>query len=100
MISIETESLLTLNEARRLAWMRGRNGNSVALETINRWRLRGIRGVLLESVKIGGTVFTSNEATLRFISQLNADRRADPAPIPRRREIATADKKLDDAGIS
>lgn len=100
MIDVQKEQLRTLNAARRLPWMRGRAGNSLSLDTLNRWRLRGIRGVVLETVKIGGTVYTSDEATLRFIDKLNGQN--GPAPRPstqRRRAIADADRRLDDAGI-
>ena len=68
-----------------------------------RWRLRGIRGVKLETIKIGGRRFTSAEALARFIEQSTAA--ADGLPLPtrtnRQREAAIrrAERELDGLGI-
>jgi hypothetical protein len=40
--------------------------------TVHRWRLRGIAGVKLETLKIGGRRFTSKEAIERFINASTA----------------------------
>ena len=40
--------------------------------TVQRWALHGIRGVRLETVRIGGSVYTSREALSRFIERTNA----------------------------
>ena len=99
-IDLKTEKLITTNKARRLPWMRGRDGRDVSLETMNRWRLRGLRGVILESLRCGGTIYTSEEATLRFLERLNPTEPSMPHPATHRAaERSAAEKKLDDAGI-
>jgi hypothetical protein len=40
--------------------------------TLQRWALHGIRGVQLETIRIGGSVYTSREALARFIERTNA----------------------------
>lgn len=40
--------------------------------TVQRWISRGIRGVKLETVRIGGSVYTSREALARFIERTNS----------------------------
>lgn len=105
MIDPQSETLKTKNEARRLPWMKGRYGNAVSLATLDRWMTRGVGGVVLESCRIGGTTYTSDEATLRFLDRLNgADQNGAGQPDTRpashrRQQIARADRRLDDAGI-
>jgi len=100
MIDAQTETLRTMNAARRLPWMKGRTGNDVSLCTLTRWSSRGIRGVVLETIKIGGTTYTTDEATLRFIERLNTEGQSAARPTTRRRrDIAAADARLDAAGI-
>jgi Protein of unknown function (DUF1580) len=95
-----TEKLIPTNKARRLPWMRGRDGRDVSIETMNRWRLRGLRGVVLESLRCGGTIYTSEEATLRFLERLNAPESPVSRPTTQRiAERSVAEKKLDKAGI-
>lgn len=54
------EELITLANARTL--LPGRP----SIPTLWRWRSRGVRGRVLESVVIGGRVYTSREALRRF----------------------------------
>ena len=50
------------------------------VSTLHRWRLRGVRGIRLETLLIGGKRFSSREAITRFIVALNAsDAPAAPA---------------------
>lgn len=60
MISIETETLLTLREAAKSL------PNRPHISTVHRWRLRGVRGVKLETCLLGGSRVTSREALTRF----------------------------------
>ena len=72
-----TEKLRSFAEAAgRLPALRA--GKSVNPSTVWRWTTRGVRarnGVLvrLESIKVGGTCCTSDEALLRFFHALSAD---------------------------
>lgn len=40
--------------------------------TLHRWRLKGVSGVQLETVRVGGRRFTSREAVRRFIERSTA----------------------------
>ena len=85
MIDPTVEKVVPLNRARI-------PGNP---HTATRWRwcLSGLKGgVKLESIKIGGVRYTSQEAVGRFIARLNADQPdAVPEPPNRRTEKAEAE---------
>ncbi len=72
-----TETLRPFAEAaRRLPALRG--GRPVNVTTVWRWATRGVRGrggvtVQLESIKVGGTCCTSDEALARFFQALTVD---------------------------
>jgi len=94
MIDVTTEQLLTLSEAAAL--LPGRP--SVA--TLWRWRTRGAHGRRLESVVLGGKVFTSREALQRFAEQRGGvDAPTVRTPHQRERDIRKAEAELNDAGI-
>src|SRR5437763_17041592 len=98
MIDIHTETLFRLRDARNLAWLKGRRGGRVDLSTLRRWSLRGIRGAVLETVRIGGSVFTSADAVERFVSTLRAPGQVASHPDGHRLgRIAAADHQLDKA---
>jgi len=63
-----SETLLTLPSATMC--VPGKSTVSVA--TMQRWRKRGVRGVVLETILIGGSRYTSLQAISRFIDALNA----------------------------
>jgi hypothetical protein len=96
MIDRHAEQLLTLAAA--AADLPGRNGKpTAAYATVYRWARRGIAaGPRLESLRIGGQIFTSREAMDRFLAACAAA--AEPAerkPIANRRrppEVAVAPK--------
>src|SRR5262245_39852687 len=97
MIDSATETMLTLGQAARETPNRqGRRG--IDARTIWRWAKRGIHGVLLETLRIGGVRYTSREALQRFFaaSTAAADRTAIPARTPRQRarEVAAATDTL------
>lgn len=48
-------------------------GRAPSLQTLHRWRLKGVRGVRLETAIVGGLRYTSREAIARFIAAQNAD---------------------------
>ena len=103
MIDVQKEELLRLHDVRRLQWFKGRNGGRVDIGTLRRWAAKGVRGVVLESVRIGTTTYTSVEAAIRFIQRLSAPLHVAPplqqSALPRRRGISAANRRLDDAGI-
>lgn len=48
------------------------SGKRIHISAIYRWTDSGIRGVVLESIRIGGVTFTSLEAIQRFAERLSA----------------------------
>ncbi len=81
---ITGEPRLTLTQAARQL------GLHVA--TIHRWRLRGVRGVRLETYCLGGLRFTTLPALERFAERCTAaaDGTAVPTRTSRQRELAIA----------
>jgi hypothetical protein len=63
------------------------------ISTIHRWRLKGIRGIKLETVLIGGRRHTSVEAIERFAAATTAVANGDSVPVrtSRQRERAVRD---------
>ena len=101
MIDLQRETILRLNEARNLPWLKGRKGGRISIDSLRRWSLKGIDGVVLETKKIGATAVTSEEAVLRFCERLSVRNTEAPAPtVKRTREIAQAEMQLNDAGIT
>ena len=74
-----------------------------SIPTIWRWQGRGVGGVRLETIVIGGRRFTSREAIDRFIAATTAKRDGPPvslrSPAARQRAILKAERELRDAGI-
>src|SRR4051812_28261773 len=97
MIDTTNEQLITLAEATKI--LPGRPN----LSTLWRWRLRGVRGVTLETILSGGKRFTSVEALRRFQEQVTAaaDGRPILAETPRQREraIDRAEKRAAELGV-
>jgi len=97
MIDVQNENILSLAEAARsLPYMRN-------LATLFRWRTRGCRGVVLETLLMGGRRVTSVEALDRFFAAVTAA--ADGVVVrvetPRRREleIERAEKEAESLGV-
>ncbi len=105
------ENLLTLTEAAKT--LPRPNGKKIATTTLWRWARQGIRGIRLETRRLGRRVVTSVEALDRFTAAL-ADLPPETRPrFPKRREnvprprtereraraMAQADAVLDAAGI-
>jgi len=69
--------------------------------TLWRWRTRGVRGHKLETVNIGGRVYTSLDALNEFVAAINASGGCTPPPVSKRREaeLRRVDAELDRAGL-
>jgi hypothetical protein len=94
MIDVQTETLLSLSDAAK------RLPNRPSVCTLWRWRTKGVRGRRLESVTIGGLVFTSLEALARFAEQHGGIDVIDiRSPARREKEISRAEAALTAAGI-
>jgi hypothetical protein len=91
-----TEQTIPFAEAaRRLPRLRA--GRPVSPATLWRWASRGLRGVRLETVRVGGTTCTSVEALRRFFARLGGGEAA-PAAAPTARADRAA-KELESLGI-
>ena len=72
MISLTTETLVSFAEAcERLP--RRRAGRRPHPNTLYRWASHGIRGIRLETLRVGGTLCTSLEALQRFFEALTVE---------------------------
>lgn len=80
MIDITTEALLSLTEAARR--LPGRRGKRIHVATLHRWASRGVKGVQLETVRVGGTRCTSMEALQRFIERVTGPREPQAPAAP------------------
>jgi hypothetical protein len=99
MIHISSENVVSLTEAPRyLPRRRKRKRPHVA--TMYRWADQGCRGVVLETIQVGGTKCTSIEALQRFCELLtDPTGAAPPKSKARQKAVATAESELDAAGI-
>lgn len=71
-IDLNHETLLSVAEVpRRLPSRPG--GRRVHISAVYRWIRRGVRGVRLEAIRVGGTMYTSVEALERFAQRLSTD---------------------------
>ena len=99
-ISLADEQVISLAEATRLL-PRQVNGKKVHVSTLHRWCSRGLRGVRLESLKLGGRVVTSVEALQRFAercSSVGPEHRSSPNKQSQQ-AFERAETELEDAGI-
>lgn len=71
-MDLTTEKLLSLEQAAARA-PKGRG--SVSLKTVQRWVRKGLNGVRLETVSIGGANGTTAEALNRFFAAVTEARR-------------------------
>lgn len=102
MIDTSIEQAIPLSlAAREIPNRRGSRGVNVA--TVWRWMQRGIRGIKLETILIGGQRMTTREAMRRFFAATTAaaDGTAPSVAAPRQRQkqIEAAERELADAGI-
>ena len=96
-INVDLEDLIPFAEARTEFPGRKR----LALATLHRWRMSGVRNTRLETCLVGGLRYTSHEAIQRFVANQNRDE----SPVPtltqsqRRTQAETANRLLQEAGI-
>ena len=81
MIDVTGENLIPIRDVPGLLPPRP-TGRRVHLSVVYRWIGRGIRGVRLEAIRIGGTTYTSAEALQAFAQHLSqADRSPSPSVV-------------------
>lgn len=87
MIDIAQEQLISLRDVPKHVPPRP-NGKRIHLSAAYRWVMHGIRGVQLESIRIGGTTFTSVEALQRFAERLTQQAFPETPLTPKSRQRA------------
>ena len=105
MIDLTSDELFTMKAVAKML-PSGRAGKRVHFATVWRWAEHGLRGVKLETVRIGNTRYTTREALNAFVEHLSCPD-APPEPTPkgwrtpaqRARDHAAAERILDEAGI-
>ena len=106
MIDSSTETLISLTEAAK-GLPRRRRGKRPHVSTLYRWSTAGCKGVVLETIQIGGTRCTSKESLSRFFRRLTQDsglHTGQPeTPLRhqrrRQREVAAAVRELEREGL-
>ena len=98
MIDISAEDLIPIRDVPKLLPPRP-NGKRVHISAVYRWILRGVRGVCLESIRVGGTSYTSVEALQRFADRLSSGHHTDSATsiattTTRRKQIERAEREV------
>jgi hypothetical protein len=95
-----SEQVISLTEAAKLL-PRRRRGKRPTVSTLYRWAQVGCKGVVLESIQVGGTRCTSREALARFFQRLTrGDSPALPrSPARRRYAAAAAERELQREGV-
>lgn len=78
-------------------------GERRAMSTWRTWAAKGVRGVRLQTLKLGGVTYTSEQAVIEFM-RVTASKDGDaffnpPTPAARRRQIEQAQRELSAAGI-
>ena len=102
MIDIRTENLIPLTKAPRLENLPLRRYDKPPhVATFFRWARRGLRGVRLETIRVGGTLCTTAEALQRFFEALSRTER--PATQARQdvpgKRASRAAEQLDNLGF-
>ena len=97
-IDLTTETPITLAKAAQTL-----PGGAVYVSTVHRWRMKGCRGVRLETFLRGGVRHTTRAAIERFFAATTAAADGDTPPVraprQREREIAAAERGCEQAGI-
>ena len=97
------ETVITLSDAAK-ELPRRRGGRKAHVSCIYRWSTIGCRGVVLETLQVGGTRCTSKEALQRFFEQLSEPRppidtgQAQPLQVAGRRTAAQRERQAAEAG--
>ena len=81
MIQIATEHIASLAALAR-SLPAGRTGRPTHPSTLYRWSQRGLRGVRLEILRVGGRTCSSHEALQRFFDALSRAASGTPTTSP------------------
>jgi hypothetical protein len=105
MIDISSEEMIVLGEVPNHLRIKRRGGKKLSIGTVFRWSTAGIKGVVLETLQVGGVRVTSSQSLQRFfdaLSRSNADRVDTVCSVSQSHSVATrvsdfeaADRELD-----
>jgi hypothetical protein len=100
MIDPLVECILSLTDAAKTLPGR-RQGKKPHVSCVYRWTVAGCRGVVLESIQVGGTRCTSREAIARFLDRLTAavGKSSSQSMRGRSNDITAAERQLDRLGV-
>ena len=94
MIDPTAEELITLAAACKLLPKR-RRGKRPDVSCLYRWASGGLKGIVLETIQVGGTKCTSREALARFLRRLTQHVGHEPSISDSRRAVADAHLKAE-----
>jgi hypothetical protein len=98
MIDAFTEKIILLTKAaKRLPAIYRENPPHAA--TLYRWASRGVRGIRLEIIRVGGRTCTSEEALARFFERLSQDPRSVAISVPDASRRTLREAELKQAGF-
>ena len=92
-LDIQSEALISFADAA------ARLPSRPNLSTLHRWRLKGVRGVRLESCLLGGKRYTSLEALQRFTDRTSAAGNSGATAPSQERRIQQAEEELRREGL-
>ena len=95
-IDFQRETLLGVTEAAGIL-PASRGGKRIHISTLHRWASRGLRGVVLETIRVGGRRYTSTEALQRFFDRLSTGAGSAPAEVSG--AVIAAEKELERRGF-
>lgn len=100
MIDPNTETLISLTEAAKSLPAR-RGGKKPHTSCLYRWTTVGCKGVILESIQVGGTRCVSKESLARFFAALTIATGPSPSTpsLSKAQALTGAERELDAAGI-
>ncbi len=76
-----------------------RHGKKIHYSTVYRWATKGVRGRVLETVRVGGVRYTTVEALERFLSAPTLVNLEAPKSATLDDELTAIQRQLDDAGV-
>jgi len=82
MIDLTKEQLITFKEATRILPKRP-NGRHLHISAIYRWATKGTRGIVLESLRLGGRSYTTIQALQRYGDRLASAGKESVSNTPR-----------------
>ena len=105
-VEFDASDLLPLSSVPNLKWLpRRRRGAKLSYTCLWRWTTRGVAGVVLQTVRVGGTPCTTESDLRKFFVEVAAAKRGEKqtqiirTPARRAREIEAARQQLARSGI-